>query len=279
MIFFAQAERSGFLMSGTASEHWEWTDGSWQKGRQRLWREHSDAVNASLIARWCRKGRQGTVLKTDLFDEMCGTGLYPSLASNANRFLGIDISEAAARAARSRYGDLVAVAADVRRLPFDNDTFDLVISNSTLDHFEKHETIIESLTEIFRILRRDGQLILTMDNRLNPVIAIRNAVPYRFLKRIHLTPYYVGATWGPKGLKNQLVRTGFKIEEMDGVLHCPRVLAIAASVFLEKFKSRRLQDLYLRFLSCFESMRKLPTRFITGYYVAVRATKKSDPPF
>jgi len=260
-------------MSGNSDEHWEWADNSWQKGRQRLWREHSDAVNASLISRWCSGRRQGTVLKTDLFDEMCSTGLYPSLASNANQFLGIDISQATIRAARSRYADLVAVAADVRRLPFDNETFDLIISNSTLDHFEKHETINESLAEIFRILRRNGQLILTMDNRLNPVIAMRNALPYRFLKRFHMTPYYVGATWGPKGLKNQLARTGFKIEEMDGVLHCPRVLAIAASVFLEKLESRRLQEIYLRFLACFESMRHLPTRFITGHFVAVRATK------
>ena len=260
-------------MNGAGNDYWEWPDNSWGKGRQQLWREHSDAVNGSLLSRWYRAKKTDTVLKTDLFDEMCSTGLFSMLTSQTMRAWGIDISHATVRAARSRHAMLEGITADVRCLPFEDDTFDLVISNSTLDHFEKYEAISKSLAEIFRVLHKDGQLILTMDNRMNPLIAVRNALPYLVLKRMHLTPYYVGATWGPGRLRNELIRAGFKIIEMDAVLHCPRVLAVAAAFMMGKFAPRRLQNFFLRILSCFELMRYLPTRFLTGHFVAVKANK------
>jgi SAM-dependent methyltransferase len=266
-------------MSSDGSEHWKRLDSSWEKGRQRLWREHSDTINGLLLSRWYHAKQKDFVLKTDLFDEMCGKGSFSLFSSRTNQFLGIDISHATIRAARSNHADLTGIAADVRRLPFDDNTFDLIISNSTLDHFEKHEAISESLIEIFRVLRQDGELILTMDNLMNPVIALRNGLPYRIVKRLHLTPYYVGATLGPQGLCNQIVRTGFTVIKMDAVLHCPRALAVALAYVMERFAPLRLQRCFLRCLSYFEVLRYLPTRFFTGHFVAVRAAKRiSDRP-
>jgi hypothetical protein len=99
------------------------------------------------------------------------------------------------------------------------------------------------------------------------------------VKRLHLTPYYVGATLGPQGLCNQIVRTGFTVIKMDAVLHCPRALAVALAYVMERFAPLRLQRCFLRCLSYFEALRYLPTRFFTGHFVAVRAAKRiSDRP-
>jgi len=264
----------GFFVNNIGEEQWDLTHTSWGKGRQKLWREHSDAINCSLLSRWLSSGRTGLVLKTDLFDEMCGDGLFSSLSSGANRFVGIDLSQATTRIAGLKHPDLQAVTADVQRLPFNDGTFDLIVSNSTLDHFSNHELISESLAELFRILRQNGQLIITMDNPMNPVIAVRNALPSRLLRRMHLTPYYVGATLGPRALRNQLVQAGFKITEMDAVLHCPRVLAVAASFIMERLAPRRLQKAFLWSLSRFELLKYLPVRYLTAHFVAVNAIKK-----
>ncbi len=275
--FSAQHAERDFAVRNIGNECWDSMGASWEEGRQRLWREHSDAINRSLLAHWLPEGQTNFILKTDLFDEICGEGLFPFLSLRTNRIVGIDVSQKTIRIARSRHADIRGVAADVRRLPFHDDTFDLIFSNSTLDHFEKHETITESLAEIFRVLRQNGQLIITLDNLTNPMIAARNALPFRLLKRLCLTPYYVGATWGPRGFRNQLIQTGLGITEMDAVLHCPRVLAVAAAFIMERLAPRRLQKVFLQSLSCFELLKYLPTCFLTGHFVAVRAVKILSP--
>ncbi len=253
---------------------WHSAGADWKQGRQRLWREHSDTINCSMLARWLPPGRVRFCLKTDLFDEMSSGGLFAFLSARTHRFVGIDVSGETLKIACVRHPTLMGIAADVRRLPFQREMFDLVVSNSTLDHFEGYDAIVESLAEIFRVLRPNGQVIITMDNLANPIIALRNAIPFRFLRCLNLTPYYVGATYGPRGLCGQLKQAGFRVIQTDAVLHCPRLVAVSASFLLERIGSRGLQRAFLRGLSCFELLRHLPTRFLTGYYVAVHAAKE-----
>ena len=43
------------------------------------------------------------------------------------------------------------------------------------------------------MLKPRAPLILTLDNAANPLIAIRNALPFAMLKRSGVVPYFVGA--------------------------------------------------------------------------------------
>ncbi|HEX3136351.1 MAG TPA: class I SAM-dependent methyltransferase, partial [Casimicrobiaceae bacterium] len=129
---------------------------------------HSDATNTTLFERWLPSEPCATVLKTDLFDEAMGSGLYPLLSARGRRVAAIDVAPTVLAAATARYPALLAVEADVRRMPFAGDTFDVVVSNSTLDHFETHDEILASLRDFHRILRPGGRLLLTMDNLANP---------------------------------------------------------------------------------------------------------------
>jgi SAM-dependent methyltransferase len=240
---------------------------------QRLWRTHSDAVNRELLARWWPDELRDRALKTDLFDEAVRDGLAPWLCRLTKCTVCIDRSFGMHSRARARHPGLQTVSADVRFLPFRDAAFDGILSNSTLDHFESAGDIAVALRELHRVLRPGGQLILTLDNPANPVIWLRNSIPSRLLEKAGIIPYSIGKTVGARRL-NQLVRTaGFNPHETDTIVHCPRIFAIRLASWLERHASERLQRNFLSCLMRFEKMAKLPTRFLTGYFVAVRCVK------
>jgi SAM-dependent methyltransferase len=241
---------------------------------QILWRAYSDAVNSVLFERWLPSEKVERLLKTDLFDESLGDGLYTLLTSRANSVVGIDISILTSRAANLRHSGLKAIEGDVRCLPFANGSFDIIVSNSTLDHFQSAEEVVDSLRELNRVLRAGGQLLITLDNLANPVIALRSVLPFRLLNRLNIVPYYVGVTFGPRRLCRHLKEVGLEVLEVSTVMHFSRILAIAMTRILERKAEQETQRRFLRFLMSFEELSHWSTRFVTGYFVAVRAIKR-----
>jgi SAM-dependent methyltransferase len=242
-------------------------------GLQRLWRVHSDSVNKGLLTHWLPDREIKSLLKTDLFDEAVSEGLSSLLNSLAKRVFYIDTSFEVHQRAKRRHPNLQTIRTDVRCLPFSQGSFDGIISNSTLDHFKSHDEILISLRELYRVLRPGGQLILTLDNLANPIVLLRNGLPFRLLYRMKIIPYYVGVTLGPYRLQHLLKEAGFKVLEVDAILHCPRVFAVAIARLLERHASPKTQEAFLRFLMAFEHFSRLPTRFFTGHFIAVKATK------
>jgi SAM-dependent methyltransferase len=264
------------ILNKAKIHYWDTVARDWSDTQpQSLWRAHSDAINISFLARWMPAAGIERVLKTDLFDEAYSQGLYPFLSANVKTVFGMDISELPSRAARSRYNGFRTICADVRQLPFVDEAFDLLVSNSTLDHFESHEEIIASLRELHRVLQPGGHLLLTLDNMANPAVALRNRLPFRLLNRLGIVPYYVGASFGPWRLKSVLQRMDFEVTEVTSLMHFPRVLGVAITRLLERHATTSTQQKILRFLLAFERLSKLPTRFITGQFVAVKAVKRS----
>ncbi len=257
------------------SRYWDAVAEVWNTAHpQLLWRVHSDIVNLGLLRRWLPASRVRYLLKTDAFDEAFGNGLYPLLATKAERIVSMDITLPTLRLARAHHGSLCVIGADTRRLPFANGVFDVIVSTSTLDHFQSRDEVIASLHEFRRVLRPTGQLFLTLDNLANPIIRLRNALPFRLLNRLGIVPYYVGATYGPRSLGCVLRGVGFDVLEVGAVLHCPRVFAVAIARLFERHTRQETQRRFLRFLLAFERLSHWPTRFLTGHFVAVRAIKR-----
>jgi SAM-dependent methyltransferase len=257
-----------------ASRHWDSAlESLLSEPAGALWRLHSDATNTTLFARWLPSEPCATVLKTDLFDEAMGSGLYPLLSARARRVAAIDVAPTVLAAATARYPALLAVEADVRRMPFAGDTFDVVVSNSTLDHFETHDEILASLRDFHRILRPGGRLLLTMDNLANPAVALRNALPYRLLHRLKLVAYPIGATGGPGRLRRMLNESGFDVLETVALLHCPRALSVALARRCERRGTPQATARFLRTASRWERLARWPTRYLTGYFVGIYARK------
>ena len=251
----------------TVARQWHADEAHW------LWRRHCDAVNQALLSRWLPSRPVRLLLKTDLFDEAFSDGLYPLLADRAERVVGIDVSAVCRQLAAGRHAGLETVPADVRRLPFDDDTFDVIVSNSTLDHFASPDQILVALRQLHRTLRPGGHLLLTLDNLANPAVWLRNALPGNWLIRLGLVPYRVGAACSPRRLSDCVRQAGLEVLEMTAILHCPRVPAVAVGAALGRRTGSDTHAAYLRVLRAFEYLKRLPTRLLTAYFTAVRAIK------
>ena len=255
---------------------WEVLASQWRKSpTQGLWRRYSDSLNTALLLRWLAPRPNTMALKTDLFDEAFGDGVYPALGRCATRVIGLDISRTVALAAKSRYDGLEVIGADVRQLPFDEAVFDIVLSNSSIDHFDSQAELEQCLAELYRVLRPGGELVITLDNPTNPIIRIRNFLPFQWVNRIGLVPYYVGATYSAAQLSERLSRLGMEVVESSVILHFPRVLAVPLTRIAHKLGTG-MQRWLLSVFRWFECLERLPTRKLTGHFVAVLARRPED---
>jgi SAM-dependent methyltransferase len=243
---------------------------------QPTWRAYVDALHEALATRWLSGRELHRLLKTDLFEEAVGKGLRSVLQQSARVTVGMDVSWRLAGVACSRLENLHGIAADSRRLPFIHDAFDGIISISTLDHFDSSDGLQRSLLEIARVLRPGGILILTLDNVANPLIALRQHLPFTLLNRLRIVPYYIGYTCGPARLRDLLGEAGFDIAEMGAVVHCARVLAIPLARWLDRHGTIRGRARLGRILNQFESLAAWPTRFLTGHFIAVKAVRRDS---
>jgi hypothetical protein len=143
-------------MSGEHSAYWDLVALDWTSThRHFLWRRYSDTVNLAWVEEWLPTGQVEQLLKTDLFDEAVTAGLYPLLASRVRRVFGIDLSGVIVRAARQRYLQLNGAEADTRCLPFADSTFEAIMSNSSLNHFDSSMELMRSFREMHRIFHSE----------------------------------------------------------------------------------------------------------------------------
>ncbi len=255
----------------SAETLWNTVGAEWiSEGYQRLWRQHSDRIAVALISQLIKGGNR-SLLKTDLFDEAVGDGQVALLSSLAETVHGIDIAPNVVTEATRRNPGLKGRTGDICHLPYDDATFDVVVSLSTLDHFPDAADIDVALREIRRVMTAGGQLLLTLDNPLNPKIALRGVLSNDLLKRTGLVPYECGATMPRDALVAAVRRAGFRVLLTRPMLHCPRVLAVRAAALVEKLGKPAAEAALLATLDRFERLGTLPTRWRTGHYTALLA--------
>jgi SAM-dependent methyltransferase len=229
-----------------------------------------------LLDRWIPEAQSGGGLKTDLFEEALTVhNLLPHMGPNT---VGVDCSNGVATAARQRLkicgNDGLLVVGDLRHLPIRSCSIRYVLSGSSLDHFEDEKDIPIGFAELHRVLMPGGSAVITLDNPHNPVVWLRNHLPFAWLNRLHLVPYYVGRTGTRQQTCCQLEEIGFEVLEVAGVAHAPRAFAICLIGLLERFRWKYPAPVISRCLDAFEALQNWPTRFQTGYYLAYRVTKR-----
>lgn len=230
-------------------------------------------AHLDLVRRWWVGSGPEYVLKTDLFEEAFGEDrILPDLVPPARFVCGIDGSYSTTRAASLRGLQGRVAVSDVRRMGLKPDTFHLVVSTSTLDHFTNREDFAAALREIHRLLRPGGLLILTLDNPLNPLYA-----PLRLLSRTRLTPFFLGYTPSIGTLTRTLGEVGFAVEQVDWLLHNPRLISTALFLCCRRALGQRADAPISFMIRGFALLAKLPTRRWTACFQAVAARKPGIP--
>lgn len=266
------------------ARYWDQVGSLWRSGHHRLWRDFTDRLQLALIASWlpvpsawaghkAAEQEALSLLKTDLFDEVANPGLVPTLLLAGIHVVGIDLSPLIVDEAVARNPRLEGMVADVRMLPFANDSFDAAFSGSTLDHLSSARDILRALEEIARVLRPGGRLMITMDNPVNPILRLRNGPLLGLFRWLGIVPYQVGMTLAPGPLQQTLRAAGFEVLQTKALLHCPRVLCVGLSGSVARL-APRWQEAYLRALGFCEVLDRWPTRWLTGHYIAIHAVKR-----
>ena len=97
-----------------------------------------------------------------LLDAGCGTGYFSRRAVGTGaEVTSVDIGVNLLKEARKK-GLSQTVASDVTRLGFADETFDVVVSSECIEHTPSPETAV---SELVRVLRPGGTLVLTCPNR------------------------------------------------------------------------------------------------------------------
>jgi len=108
--------------------------------------------------------------KGDVLDFGCGLKPYESLFINAKSYIGVDVEVSGHSHKKSK----VDFFYDKKTLPFPDNHFDAVVSFEVFEHVFN---IDEVLTEIKRVLKPDGQLLITI-----PFAFGEHEIPYDFAR-------------------------------------------------------------------------------------------------
>jgi len=101
----------------------------------------------------------GDVAGKDVLDVGCGSGIHAAaLSASGARVIGVDLSAGLLELARERLGDGISFhRADLALpLPFDDESFDVVLASLVLHYLRDWEA---PLAELHRVLRPGGRLV------------------------------------------------------------------------------------------------------------------------
>jgi SAM-dependent methyltransferase len=157
------------------------------------------------------------VLKSDLWDEAKNTEILLWMAQQGARPAGIDIAYNIVHQAKKVLADYRPrlAAADVRSLPFPENTFDLIYSMGTIEHFADYGAAVR---ELHRVLKPSGIAIIGVPNKLDPflrplLVSLWNA--------FGTYPYGVEKSFTSRALRRLLESAGFQPIGRSGILFMP----------------------------------------------------------
>lgn len=124
-----------------------------EQGRIRLEHYHRYAIVLSALS------------DKDVLDVACGEGYGSSMMADvAKSVIGVDVSQEAVDNAKSSYKktNLTYQQGSASDLGFSDESFDVVVSFETIEHLMEQE---EMISEISRVLRPNGRVIISSPNR------------------------------------------------------------------------------------------------------------------
>src|SRR3569833_878938 len=113
--------------------------------------------------------RDRSILKTDLWDEAKNSEILRWAVEQGARPFGVDVAYEVIADALKVLGvfGLGFLGGDVCALPFQDNSFDLIYSMGTIEHFPEYAVAVR---EMFRVLKPGGTAIVGVPNKLDPIL-------------------------------------------------------------------------------------------------------------
>lgn len=125
-------------------------------------------INSTMIEHLHRYAfAQNFIAGKEVLDIASGEGYGSNLmAKVAKSVTGVDISHEAVAHAKRKYvkNNLTYVQGSAAQIPLESERFDVVVSFETIEHHDQHE---EMMSEIKRVLRKGGLLIISSPDKKN----------------------------------------------------------------------------------------------------------------
>ncbi len=202
---------------------------------------------------YCERIKQYVSSTHRVLDAGCGRYLeFSKELPNSAQVTGVDLEPTLeTHNEQSPYG----VRANLERLPFGDNYFDVVISRSVIEHLEQPGAVFR---EFHRVLKPGGKVILSTPNKYDYVSVAASLTPYRwhraFVSKAIQVPaddvfptLYRANT--RRALRKHLTAAGLVEKELDAISHYPVYVMFSPVLF-------RLGVLYER-LTALESLRWL----------------------
>ena len=216
------------------------------------------------------------ILKTDAFAEAaCPARAFAWDVHEGAQLVTIDIAPGLSLRGRQNAASLghekaAYATADVRFIPFADGSFDLVLSDSTLDHFHATDDIHVALRELARVLKPGGTLIVTLDNPKNLTDPL-----FQLWIRRGKPPFFIGKTLSQEQLVQSLESLGLQVTDTTAMFHYPRFFTKAILRLMRRVAGNGCDNQARRMLQALNKLGQFETRYLTGLFVAARAVKPS----
>jgi ubiquinone/menaquinone biosynthesis C-methylase UbiE len=199
-------------------------------------------------------------IKPDYFllDYGAGRGAFHELnfRGKTKRVAGVDIHESVLHNPFLDESELIFLSSG--RIPYDDNTFDLVFSANVMEHIREPEIVFK---EIFRVVKPNGLFIAKTPNKLHYVPMIAKITPYSFhifINKIRGRESYdtfptVYKCNTVEALKKYSHSSGFKVIDIKMWEGRPEYLRIASLLYLLGYIYERFVNT-LPFLAKFRSV-------------------------
>jgi ubiquinone/menaquinone biosynthesis C-methylase UbiE len=194
--------------------------------------------------------------KDKILEIGCGIGsVVFELSKQGYDVIGTDISHESIAYGFKKYGDIQLEVQAAEALPYDNESFDVVLS---FDLFEHIAQIDKHVSEVWRVLKPGGYYLFQTPNKYSN--AVYETLKKRSLKWKRAHP----SLHTPGELRKRLAKHGFELEfvKMNPV----------NEFTLNKLKeSKLLYNVFKKINFC-----RLPLGLQTNLYVVARKTKAKE---
>lgn len=184
-----------------------------------------------LLSEWLPNKKGLKLLKFDLYNEATGTdGLGDWFIKQGYKYYGVDISKEVVKLAKKKFFKKTDIrnfkVGDIRRLPFKDNFFDVVISLGTIEHIRENA---QAVKEAYRVLRPGGIFVSGVNNKFDLWLSyLVNELNNKAFK--HLTSYE--PSYYPWEQRKWFEEAGFKNIKITGMLMFPHILRYI-DLFLE----------------------------------------------